>query len=362
MAPEDFEPPVSGITPAGRPRASTPPPWLQDVDRAAQHLARLSLETDAQAALITRGPRIWAYAGELPHPALGELADAVAGSLEDVEDGDLARFIRLEETDAEYMLYSTNLVDDLVLSLAFDAAIRFSEIRSQAFRLARGLATISNGEPSKLEASSPGISGFANHANVSQVSSNLQPDTAGFKLTGPSLVGSQESSEGETLDETGIEGDSLKDEISPDLSQPVPDALFLDPVSPAIHNLTFACVLIPRLPLHRLMGDLKEQLEGWLPQVCLAFGWRLNDISVRPDRLQWVVNLPPNYSPAFMLDRVRKLTSERIFESHPAIRAENLSDDFWAPGFMILASSRLPVDEAVAKYIRRTRTWQGYRK
>ncbi|HMS01259.1 MAG TPA: hypothetical protein PKE62_18595, partial [Anaerolineales bacterium] len=34
-------------------------PWLQDVTKAAQHLTRLTLESAAQAALITRGNAMW---------------------------------------------------------------------------------------------------------------------------------------------------------------------------------------------------------------------------------------------------------------------------------------------------------------
>src|SRR5687768_9095985 len=34
-------------------------PWLQDVTKAAQHLTRLTLESSAQAALITRGDNLW---------------------------------------------------------------------------------------------------------------------------------------------------------------------------------------------------------------------------------------------------------------------------------------------------------------
>ena len=45
------------------------PPWLSDVTRAAQHLTRLTLETSAQAALITSQEQLWAYAGQLPQSA-----------------------------------------------------------------------------------------------------------------------------------------------------------------------------------------------------------------------------------------------------------------------------------------------------
>jgi len=40
-------------------------PWLSDENKAAQHLTRITLESSAQAALITRKNQMWAYAGGL---------------------------------------------------------------------------------------------------------------------------------------------------------------------------------------------------------------------------------------------------------------------------------------------------------
>src|SRR5262245_46910422 len=42
---------------------------LQDVTKAAQHLTRLTLESSAQAALITRKDALWSYAGQLSQSA-----------------------------------------------------------------------------------------------------------------------------------------------------------------------------------------------------------------------------------------------------------------------------------------------------
>ena len=122
--------------------AGTPlPPWLQDVNRAAQHLTRLSLETAAQAALITRGDQLYAYAGGYPQNVAHELADAVSHYWGRQGGIDLARFIRLETTGEEYMLYATALPGEMVLSLVFDAKTPFSQIRTQANQLAQRLAS-----------------------------------------------------------------------------------------------------------------------------------------------------------------------------------------------------------------------------
>jgi len=127
---------------SGKPTAKfrSAPEWLQDVDRAAQHLTRLSLESAAQAALITRGNQLWAYAGQLPHPAADELAQSVGHYWARDGGSDLARFIRLDANGGEYMLYATGLGGEYVLALAFETEIPFSEIRAQASNLAKELA------------------------------------------------------------------------------------------------------------------------------------------------------------------------------------------------------------------------------
>src|SRR5512142_1832535 len=113
--------------------------WLSDVNKAAQHLTRLTLESSSQAALITREGELWAYAGQLSQQAAQEVAKVLARNW-DAGKGDLLRFARLESTRAEHMLYATQLPDGMLLAMVFDAETPFSTIRSQASQLATSLS------------------------------------------------------------------------------------------------------------------------------------------------------------------------------------------------------------------------------
>ena len=129
------------------------PDWLLDADWAARQLTRLSLESSAEAALIVRDGLLWAYAGELEQTATGELVDELNTYWEVAhptitrsvparnQARDLVRFIHLEATQGEYMLYATSLGQGMVLCLAFESDTPFSTIRAQASYLARALAT-----------------------------------------------------------------------------------------------------------------------------------------------------------------------------------------------------------------------------
>jgi REP element-mobilizing transposase RayT len=110
----------------------------------------------------------------------------------------------------------------------------------------------------------------------------------------------------------------------------------LEPISPGLYNLTYACLLVPRLSSHYLAGDLAELLSTWMPEICISFGWRLEFLTVRPEYLQWVVNVPPSSSPGYLMRIIRQQTSERIFANFPRLKKENPSGDFWAPGYLIM--------------------------
>lgn len=369
------------------PQVGTAPslPWLSDVTKAAQHLTRLTLESSAQAALITLKNDLWAYAGGLSQNAAKEVAQTVSRNWDGQEGSDLLRFIRLESTKAEHMLYATRLTAETVLAFVFDAETPFSTIRAQASQLANNfgseqieshkspvpeqqpnidipsdldegdslkIASISNilnnipspnPEPAstrtlglprqkeKIDPNRPRISKPLSNAPVfngeeppavplnNLVMTNQPPvPVAADQPPEPALsADTQTSLDG--VDVTAPSRPSQRPEIP--VAKPVPgetDAtratptteaarkLVVEPTTAGLYHLiTYACLLVPRFSTHYLTGDLAENLSEWLPNICIAFGWRLEFLAVRPEYLQWVIDVPPTTSPAYLIE-IRK--------------------------------------------------------
>ena len=381
-------------------------PWLSDVTRAAQHLTRLTLESSAQAALITRTDQLWAYAGQLPQPAASELADTLSRYWDHQEENDLVRFVRLVSTNAEHMLYATRLAEGMVLALVFDAETPFSTIRTQASQLVHSLSTspvddtqdenltgsetdlssLSNSLPdiqdptpmtgfpvnsgyefgtavagsrSESKPATPKISDGSLHfirENSPAVRLKLQVDTDQKQAASTQLVDTESDQDKDRKDDPFIES---IDDTAPSTITERARKIVLEPVSPAVYNLDFACLLLPRFPHHHMTGDLLDRLGEWVPQICIAFGWRLEYISVRPDYLQWIVNVPPATSPAYLMRILRQNTSERIFSEFLRFKKENPSGDFWAPGYLIMGGSQPPPAQLIKDFIVQTRERQG---
>ncbi len=430
------------------------PEWLQDVNRVAQHLTRLSLESTAQAALITRGSQLWAYAGQLPQLAAEELARAVGHYWAHDGGSDLARFIRLDSTNSEYMMYATSLGGDYVLALAFETEMPFTEMRTHAGNLARKLSTPPVDDTAALaldavvqqetvseeilpaneqlaaefiEEDLPpiptdwrpdqnvaeGRQAFFEELlasmdipqpdtveveEVEQLADDVQPDPIGngadssvppppidvdegappplqndpedaldlsTAMTRPTQIAApqtpvESASPAET--ESPIE-DELPAKGEPPAEDQVPEVMLkpgdLEADSATLHNLTYACILVPRLPKHHLVGELATYLSQWITQLSLAFGWRLVHLAIRPNYLHWVSVVPPNSSPGMMVHNIQKQTSNSIFSEFPRFERDNPSGEFWAPGYLIV-NGRDPFSrKMVQEFINSVRTQQG---
>lgn len=135
--------------------------------------------------------------------------------------------------------------------------------------------------------------------------------------------------------------------------------ILLEPVISELYNLSYTCLLIPRFPSHQLKGDIADEMPGWLQQICISFGWRLEFITVHSEYCQWAMAVPPSTSPGRFMQQIRYDTSEKIFSTFGRIRRENLSNDFWAPGYLVVLGTRPHPQEMINQYIRLTRRQQG---
>jgi hypothetical protein len=124
------------------------------------------------------------------------------------------------------------------------------------------------------------------------------------------------------------------------------------------NELAYACVLIPRLPHHYLMGDLANFLKRWIKLHAIAFGWRLGRLVVKRDSLQWIGILNPGLAPGQMVENLRIHSSKEIFSEFPRLLRENPSGDFWA-GDSYIQNGGIITEQAINNFMEDIRSKQG---
>ncbi len=444
-------------------------PWLDDVNKAAQHLTRITLESSAQAALITRDGEVWAYAGGLSQAAAQEVASTMARHWDQEMGGDLLRFARFESTKAEHVLYATRISKDMLMGMVFDAETPFSTIRSQAAQLGSSFANGESATPpviDRLHIEAPPPTVVAEPRTETPPPSVAtpeipKPEPRPLEVPPATLIWPRQTPTEVPIPMTSEVQDEEEDEVpvppiseiltdvpSPDpeplptidvpevlppaldedfpLPPPTPstpvsplpstlaetvashpvkpkagtqvqtpsrpetpvrppqpgelsatlphsmvgfsrtggegEPIVLEPVSAGLYHLTYACLLVPRFGAHFLTGDVADKLSEWMPIICVAFGWRLEYLAVRPEYLQWVVNVPPATSPGYVMRVMRQQLSDKIFTAFPRLKRDNPSGDFWAPGYLIMGGTQPHPSQLVKDYIKQVRQRQGIEK
>lgn len=122
----------------------------------------------------------------------------------------------------------------------------------------------------------------------------------------------------------------------------------------------YTCILLPRSPHITLDGELREELQGWIPEFCATLGYPLESLRIEPRYLLWSVSLPPAVSPGYLVRILRDQSSARLTERFANTNWVAAGGDFWASAHLIMRTRQLPADSLIDDFIQRTRRRQGF--
>jgi len=124
-------------------------------------------------------------------------------------------------------------------------------------------------------------------------------------------------------------------------------------------QINYCCILIPRLPWHRIEDDLKDQLSVWMHTLGFVYNIKMKSVSALPTSLQWVCEVNSIMAPAEVIDIIRRQTSKKIFNDFPNFASDNTSGDFWASECLVVSRGELLDDAEVHTFVQIVRKRQG---
>lgn len=346
-------------------------PWLQDAIQARQVLNQLLAETTAQAALILQQGELWISGGSFSPLDVEDAAFAVHQHGDKLKKSSLMRYIRLDS--GEFLTFSSPLVEEMLLVMIYEVSTPLSRVRSQTGKVVRALATPPPPEPEPVEdlfveddLVGPSLTEEERNAILALLADMPSPDPdADADLAGEWIPETNLPS----WAEAGMAAALPVIEADPAVEQTRPTGLHgqieaikvhkFDPSTLSIKLVPYTGTLIPGFEEHYLTGELSLLLGQWMPELCTAFGWRLERLSIRPAYLQWTVRVLPAVTPGSMERSLREQTSLRIFQELPTLVAQNPTGDFWAPGCLIVSGTNPPPADLLRDYIDNTRRRQG---
>lgn len=358
--------------------------WTRNAALATRQLARLIEKSSAQEVLLIQNKSLWSYTGQLSKDSVQEVDRVISKVWDTKNQSDLMRYIKLESTQTEYALYATVVAVGVILALVFDSKIPFSIVRKQTSDLASTLL-LPGGNENRIKALSSGDLSHAGNASGKSTTWKRFETTKCDDAIGGMEIGTSSYTfnqfvnahlNGKSLHENfeqpplaGLFGDMEAYQVSEENVDPVPGmdkkdfkraAVHFETVSDGLYNLTYSCLLVPRFGTHHLTPDRVKLVTDCMKEIYTSYGWRLEYLDVKPDYLQWTASVPPTIPLIDHISIVRKETSKRLFEDFPPYKQENLSNDYWAPGYLIMGGRNSITESLVRDYTRQTREKYGF--
>ncbi len=305
------------------------------ITQLAVTLTQVTTELAAEATILTRDNDIIAYSGEMPIEDIeairGEINDDWSATSEDSR----IRFITLESSGRDYMLYSKATVGGFTLSMLFAGTKQLRVIRRQGERLIGALDAIPDGS-TEVEA-------------LPQISAGLvdTPDVIETPTPEPEVIDIPD------VIETSIPEPEVVDipdeEESSELFRPVPtfddepieeERVDVGPKEP------FTFIWMVESFEIQLAEHVAQQLVFWLEVQLNSLYWTLHKLEVHQDFIYLYADIPGDLSPSELIRNLME-RSEKIVKSED----ETLPEKLWADAYLVLTPGREMTDREIQRFL-----------
>jgi CheY-like chemotaxis protein len=381
--------------------AAQPLSWLSDVNKAAQALMRLTMSGNTQAALLTKGEVLHAYAGHFSQNQAQEVLEWVTArweaELQSPNDAlnNPTPMAVLTLANGDDFIVCASKAADFVLSVVFPSETPLKSARAQARQLASALSQIADLTPApapvqtpivlpappgssqpteevalpptsdnRLDAHNryiPSSSALsdpkATPQNIDQPSAKKNTSVASLKITATeTLVESVTAAASSNLARSAhIETNSAMTSTNPQTEE-TPQST----ISPAgMYALSYAFVCVPKFPNCLLQGDLADSLRRWIPALATAYDWRLEKLDIRPYYLNLIITCSVADAPDIIIHRVMSKTSEYILRDFPRLGEKHPAGSFWSPLYSCQTPGRNLHPKEIQDFILTVRRQQG---
>ena len=101
-----------------------------------------------------------------------------------------------------------------------------------------------------------------------------------------------------------------------------------------------------------MRGKIASRLRELLYEACRVNRWWTSEMSIQEDHIHLVVQIPPQYSVAEVVQIFKGGTSRMLRKEYPELEEFLWGDSFWADGYFAETVGQVD-EEVVKKYIRK---------
>ena len=117
-----------------------------------------------------------------------------------------------------------------------------------------------------------------------------------------------------------------------------------------VYEVKFHFVFCPKYRYKVMDVEIRKRLQLMINEVCEEMEIEIVQGKIMEDHVHVCLSVPPKYSPAEVMKRIKGNSSERLFREFPKLKKRYWGQHFWARGYFV--STVGADEETIKKYIK----------
>jgi putative transposase len=119
----------------------------------------------------------------------------------------------------------------------------------------------------------------------------------------------------------------------------------------AVYELKYHLVWTPKYRAKILGGEVSQYLKEVFERISAEYGFRIIRTGIMEDHVHLLIEVPPVYSPAEVVQIMKSISARELFKKFPRMKKIMWSGRIWNEGYFVRSIGDKLTADAIHKYI-----------
>ena len=119
----------------------------------------------------------------------------------------------------------------------------------------------------------------------------------------------------------------------------------------AVYELKYHLVWTPKYRAKILGGEVSQHLKEIFEHIASEYGFRIARAAIMEDHVHILIEVPPSYSPAEVVQIMKSISARELFKKFPKVKKMMWSGRIWNEGYFARSIGDKLTADVIQKYI-----------
>ncbi|MBI4653655.1 MAG: IS200/IS605 family transposase [Nitrospirae bacterium] len=119
-----------------------------------------------------------------------------------------------------------------------------------------------------------------------------------------------------------------------------------------VYDLKYHFVWIPKYRKEVLKSRVASRMREIFGEIAEQYEIEIDTMEVMDDHVHLFLSVPPKYSPAVVVQRIKSISAKIIFREFPEIKKSLWGGELWNDGYFVRSVGDKVTAEVIRKYIK----------